>query len=139
MAFRDLRGQYGRRSPEELVAHLNAFELKLKFSVGVWYFSPMASRFHDKYAPDLDIRRRLDLVVGLKDASVVGVEAHYPAEISEDNLDQRRLSAPGSCGPVSCRSPSGPPGSCLPTSRPCRWIRRVARTPSAMPSPGGGT
>jgi xylose isomerase len=70
-----------------MVAHLKAFELNPKFSVGVWYFSPMASRFHDKYGADLDIRRRLDLVAGLKDAGVMGVEAHYPAEISEDNLD----------------------------------------------------
>lgn len=87
MALRDLREQQGQRSPEELIAHLDAFELTPRFSLGVWYFSPMASRFHDKYAPDLDIRRRLDLVGGLKGDGVVGVEAHYPAEISEDNLD----------------------------------------------------
>lgn len=86
MPLRDLRGQERQRSPEELIAHLNTFELTLRFSVGVWYFSPMASRFHDSYAPVLDIKRRLDLVAGLKDDGVVGVEAHYPAEINEDNL-----------------------------------------------------
>src|SRR5512134_1120893 len=87
MPLRDLRGQERRRSPQELVAHLNAFELTLRFSVGVWYFSPMASRFHDTYGPALDIRSRLDLVAGLKDYGVAGVEAHFPAELNEDNLD----------------------------------------------------
>ena len=87
MPLRDLREQRRPRSPQELVAHLNAFELTPTFSVGVWYFSPMASRFHDTYAPALDIRHRLDLVAGLKDHGVVGVEAHYPAELNEDNLD----------------------------------------------------
>ncbi len=87
MALRDLRGQQIRRSPEELVARLKAFELVPRFSVGVWYFSPMAGRFHDKYGPDLDTKRRLDIVAGLKDHGVVGVEAHYPAEIHEDNVD----------------------------------------------------
>lgn len=87
MPLRDLRGRQRQRPPEELIAHLNAFELTPRFSVGVWYFSPMASRFHDSYAPILDIKRRLDLVAGLKDDGVVGVEAHYPAEINEDNLD----------------------------------------------------
>ncbi len=87
MALRDLRGQQTRRSPADLVAHLKTFEIQPRFSVGVWYFSPMGGRFHDKYGPDLDIKRRLDIVAGLKDHGVVGVEAHYPAEISEDNVD----------------------------------------------------
>jgi xylose isomerase len=87
MPLRDLRGQQRQRSPEELITHLNTFALTPRFSVGVWYFSPMASRFHDTYGPPLDIRHRLDLVAGLKDDGVVGVEAHFPAEVNEDNLD----------------------------------------------------
>lgn len=87
MPLRDLRAQRQQRSAEELLRHLTTFELAPKFSVGVWYLSPMASRFHDKYAPDLDIRRRLDIVARLGEYGVVGVEAHYPAEINEENAD----------------------------------------------------
>lgn len=87
MALRDLRTQREQRSGEELLRHLSTFELTPKFSVGIWYLSPMASRFHDKYAPDLDIRRRLDIVARLGEYGVVGVEAHYPAEINEENVD----------------------------------------------------
>lgn len=87
MALRDLRGQRKRRSGEDLVRHLQSFELRPKFSVGIWYLSPFASRFHDKYQPDRDIPARLDLVATLKDYGVVGVEAHYPAEVNEENLE----------------------------------------------------
>ncbi|MDR5709014.1 MAG: TIM barrel protein [Armatimonadota bacterium] len=87
MPLRDLRGQAVRRAGEELVRHLQSFVLEPKFSVGVWYLSPFASRFHEKYMPDRDIPARLDLVARLKDDGVVGVEAHYPAEVHEDNLD----------------------------------------------------
>ena len=87
MPLRDLRGQRTRRTPEELVAHLQHFILEPKFSVGIWYFSPMASRFHDKYRPDVSIESRLETVAALREAGVVGVEAHYPAELNEENLD----------------------------------------------------
>ncbi len=87
MPRRDLRAQRIRRTPEDLVTHLQRFTLTPKFSVGIWYFSPMASRFHDKYQPDLSIEARLEKVARLRDAGVVGVEAHYPNEINEENLD----------------------------------------------------
>jgi xylose isomerase len=66
---------------------MKTFELGLHFSVGIWYFSPMASRFHDRYKAQLDIRRRLDIAASLKEAGVAGLEAHYPSEIHEDNFD----------------------------------------------------
>lgn len=90
MPLRDLRSQRARRTPEALVTHLRQFVLTPKFSVGVWYFSPMASRFHDKYRPDVSIEHRLEAIAALREDGVAGVEAHYPAEINEDNLDHWR-------------------------------------------------
>jgi len=46
MALIDIRGQAKRRTPDELIQHLNSFELELKFSAGVWFFSPGGGRFH---------------------------------------------------------------------------------------------
>ncbi|MGH2403731.1 MAG: TIM barrel protein [bacterium] len=86
MALRDLRPQRVRHTPEGLVRHLEHFTLTPRFSVGVWYFSPMASRFHDKYQTELSIEARLDRIASLREAGVTGVEAHYPNEINEDNL-----------------------------------------------------
>ncbi len=86
MPLRDLRDQRVRRTPEELTTHLRHFALIPKFSVGVWYFSPMASRFHDKYRADVPIERRLEAIARLREVGVVGVEAHYPAELNEENV-----------------------------------------------------
>ena len=87
MSLRDLRSQAQRRTPDELVAHLKSFDLDLKFSAGVWFFSPPASRFHDRYAPVIDIAPRLDIAASLAGSGLQGMEAHYPNEINEDNLD----------------------------------------------------
>ena len=87
MALADLRDQSTRRLGDELLAHLNSFELELKFSAGIWYFTPALSRFHAKYQPDLTIEQRLDIAATLADAGLQGVEAHYPNEVNEDNLD----------------------------------------------------
>lgn len=59
MPLQDLRPPALRRSPDELLSHLQTFQLDLKFSAGVWFFSPAFSRFHARYQPELDIRRRL--------------------------------------------------------------------------------
>ena len=85
--LRDLRPQAKRRTPDELVAHLKSFELDLKFSAGVWFFSPPNSRFHDKYKPTIDIAQRLDIAASLAAYGLKGMEAHYPNEINEDNVD----------------------------------------------------
>lgn len=87
MALVDLRSQATRRTTDELLAHLAKFELDLRFSAGIWYFSPPASRFHARYAREIDIERRLTIAAGLKDYGLAGLEAHYPNEINEQNLD----------------------------------------------------
>jgi len=87
MPLSDLRSQATRRGPEDLLRHLQSFELDLKFSAGIWFFSPSNSRFHDKYKADLELEPRLEIAAGLKDYGLVGLEAHYPNEINEDNLD----------------------------------------------------
>ena len=87
MALPDLRDQARRRDPDGLLAHLRNFELDLKFSAGIWFFSPPFSRFHAKYQPDLDIEQRLQIAAGLADDGLVALEAHYPNEINEENLD----------------------------------------------------
>jgi xylose isomerase len=87
MALPDLRDQATRRSDDELLAHLSSFELDLRFSAGIWYFTPPFSRFHAKYQPDRTIEQRLDMAATLADDGLVALEAHYPNEISEDNLD----------------------------------------------------
>ena len=86
MALTDLRGQAARRSPDELIDHMNSFELDLQFTAGIWFFSPAESRFHAKYKEDLPLEERLEIAAGLKDYGLVGLEAHYPNEINEDNL-----------------------------------------------------
>jgi xylose isomerase len=86
MPFQDLRPQALRRTPEEMLSHLNSFQLEPKFTAGIWFFSPAGSRFHDKYSADLDIGRRLEIAAGLADYGLAGLEAHYPNEINEKNL-----------------------------------------------------
>ena len=87
MPLVDLRSQATRRTPDDMLKHLQTFELELKFSAGIWYFSPAGSRFHAKYRADLPIEQRLEIAALLKDDGLVGLEAHYPNEINEDNLD----------------------------------------------------
>jgi len=86
MPLQDLRSQGATRSPEETLAHLQSFSLDLRFTAGIWFFSPCYSRFHDKYQEDLPIEARLEIAAGLKDHGLVGLEAHYPNEINEDNV-----------------------------------------------------
>jgi len=83
----DLRSQTIRRTPEELVNHMNSFSLNLRFSAGIWCFNPANSRFHEKYSEDLNIEQRLEIAAGLKDYGLCGLEAHYPNEINEKNID----------------------------------------------------
>ncbi len=87
MALQDIRSQAVRRTPEELVEHLNSFELDLKFSAGIWYFAPGGGRFHDRYVPEQSIEARLEVAARLADYGLKGMEAHYPNEINEDNLE----------------------------------------------------
>jgi len=85
--LKDLRYQKKDLSLEEMVNHLKTFKLQPKFSVGIWYFTPSGGRFHDRYIPEKDIPTRLEDAKQLADLGVTGIEAHYPAEINENNID----------------------------------------------------
>ncbi len=87
MGLSDLRAQATQRTPRQMVEHLRSFELELKFSAGIWFFTPASSRFHAKYQPEKSIEQRLDIAAGLAGDGLVGVEAHYPDEVNEENLD----------------------------------------------------
>jgi xylose isomerase len=87
MALLDLRPQAKRRTPEELVKHIQEFELDLKFSAGLWYFAPGGGGFHDRYVPEQPIEARLETAAKLADYGLKAMEAHYPNEINEENLE----------------------------------------------------
>jgi xylose isomerase len=87
MALPDLRPQSQSLAPDDLLDHLQSFELDLRFTAGIWYFTPFDSRFHAKYKDDRTIEERLDMAASLADDGLVGLEAHYPNEINEDNLE----------------------------------------------------
>ena len=87
MSLQDLRAQANARSPDELVEHLKSFELDLEFTAGIWFFTQVDSRFHDHYKAARSIEERLDIAASLKDYGLVGLEAHYPNEINEDNVE----------------------------------------------------
>ncbi|MFO0840174.1 MAG: TIM barrel protein [Phycisphaerae bacterium] len=86
MPLQDLRPQAMRRTPAQQLAHLRSFSLELKFSAGIWYFSPPASRFHARYQTERTIEQRLEIAAGLKNEGLAALEAHYPNEINEQNL-----------------------------------------------------
>ena len=94
MALRDLRPQAARRS--------GAFRLALGFSVGLWYLDGDDGRFHGAPLADAEVEARLARAVALADyggpgRGIVGVEASYPNEVHEGNLDlwQRALAGTG--------------------------------------------
>ena len=87
MSLPDLRSQAVPRDRAALLEHLDRFELDLRFSAGIWYFTPPYSRFHAKYQADLDVEARLEIAAGLAAHGLGALEAHYPNEINEDNLD----------------------------------------------------
>ena len=86
MPLADLRPQATHRDPDALIRHLESFELDLKFTAGVWFFSPPDSRFHGRYKPDVPLEQRFEIAESLKDYGLAGLEAHYPNEVNEDNL-----------------------------------------------------
>jgi len=85
--MQDLSAQSVRRTGDELVKHLESFELDLKFTAGVWYFAPGGGRFHERYTPDKTMEEKLEIAAGLEKYGLVGLEAHYPSEVNEDNMD----------------------------------------------------
>ena len=79
--------QSQRKSKEEIIKHLNTYNLDIKISVGIWYFTPGAGRFHEAYVDNKDIPDRLEMACGLAKYGVAGIEAHYPLEVNEDNVN----------------------------------------------------
>lgn len=86
----ELEGQALRRNPDEMLRHLRTFRLDLRFSVGIWFFGDHINRFHAPLGKAASIPERLDLIASLADYGVKAVEAHYPNEVNEDNLDLYR-------------------------------------------------
>lgn len=70
-----------------MVAHLIAFDLDLRFSAGIWYFRAGEGRSDRSGESPTPIAERLDIAAGLAQHGLAGVEAHYPTEINEDNLN----------------------------------------------------
>lgn len=85
--LRDLSYQQKIRTREELVSHMKNFCLNLKFSVGIWYFTPAGGRFHERYVKEKTIKERLKMAEEFAEYGVTGIEAHYPDEVNLDNLD----------------------------------------------------
>jgi xylose isomerase len=92
MGFVSTKHQAKRRTPEELIRHLKSFELDLKFSAGVWFFFPGGGRFHDAYidrpGPAEWLDRIFEIAAPLKEHGLSGLEAHYPNEVNENNIDR---------------------------------------------------
>jgi len=87
----DLRPQRLAHDPDVLLRNLRG-EFPLRFSVGIWYFTPGGGRFHDRFVPEAGLEQRLATAAGLAPLGVTGIEAHYPAEVNEDNAHlYRRL------------------------------------------------
>jgi xylose isomerase len=92
MALIDLRNQKIVRTKDEMLKHLKGFRLEPRFSAGVWYFYPGASRFHEAFVEKGSIQDILDKVAALYDRGVVdsgfGLEAHYPNEVNGELVDK---------------------------------------------------
>lgn len=82
--LRDLRAQREARDPERMLRNLRG-EFPLRFSVGVWYFTPGGGRFHERFVPEASVEQRLEMAARMASLGVTGIEAHYPAEVNEDN------------------------------------------------------
>jgi xylose isomerase len=80
----DLRDQPKARDPEQMLKNLGE-NLELRFSVGIWYFTPGGGRFHERFVPEASLEERLEMAAGMAELGVTGIEAHYPAEVNEEN------------------------------------------------------
>jgi len=93
MALRSTRQQAKRRGRVALVRHLQRFELEMKFSAGVWFFFPGGGRFHEAYVDrparrEEWLKRVFEKAAPLARYGLAGLEAHYPNEVDEENVDQ---------------------------------------------------
>ncbi|MHA1791979.1 MAG: sugar phosphate isomerase/epimerase family protein [Promethearchaeota archaeon] len=83
----DLRYQKILRSVDDLKKHMRSFKIKPKFSVGIWCISPGGGRFHERYRPEKTIEEKIEIAKEFAELGISGIEAHYPAEINEENID----------------------------------------------------
>jgi xylose isomerase len=93
MGLVSTKQQAERRTPEQLVKHLKSFELELKFSAGVWFFFPGGGRFHDSYVDrpqgaERWLERVFEIAAPLAKHGLCGLEAHYPNEVNEENIER---------------------------------------------------
>jgi len=79
------RCQEKRRTKEELIKHLNTFNLDIKISIGIWYFTPIGGRFHEAYVENKGITQRIEMAAEMAKYGVQAIEAHYPSEVNEEN------------------------------------------------------
>ena len=56
----DLRTQQKARDPQRMLENL-ADDLALRFSVGIWYFTPGGGRFHDRFVEEASLEERLEM------------------------------------------------------------------------------
>jgi xylose isomerase len=89
----DLRYQNGSISPDKMLTNLTE-DFNFNISVGIWYFTPGGSRFHERFVKEAQIPERIDMAGQMADLGVTGIEAHYPDEINEENIHlYRKLEA----------------------------------------------
>ena len=88
MGLISLKEQKTRRNGDALVKQLKSFELDLKFSAGVWFFSPGGGRFHDRYVKPMSLQEKFDITAKLQKYGLQALEAHYPNEVNDENVDQ---------------------------------------------------
>lgn len=88
--IKDLTPQKIYRSEGEMLKHLTKNKLEPKYSAGVWYFYPGASRFHEPYIDKGSIEDIINKVSWMHEEGYIdssfGLEAHYPNEVNWDNL-----------------------------------------------------
>jgi xylose isomerase len=74
-----------QRDKDELIEHMSTFNLKIRPSVGIWYFTPGGGRFHDSFVSPKDIPEKIEMAAGMAKYGVEAIEAHYPSEVNEEN------------------------------------------------------
>lgn len=87
--LRNLDYQDAARDPARMLQNLGQ-DLDLRLSVGIWFFTPGGGRFHDRFVPEANIPERIEMAAEMADLGITGIEAHYPDEINEGNVDLYR-------------------------------------------------
>lgn len=82
----DIRAQALRLDPASRMEMLRA-PYKPKLSAGLWFFGEGSSRFHGSYKDEMPLEERLRIAAHMSNFGLKAVEAHYPWEINEDNVN----------------------------------------------------